>query len=126
MIEQRRYARAPLDSPASFSIKGQPGTREGLAKDISVGGMFIETTSPGGFGESVIVHVALPGANGPFALPGVVRWVRDGDAYPGSPCIEGGEPVPESHADWCSGAYVAFLAFLLEEGPNASDFRSNL
>lgn len=78
MIEQRRYARAPIDSPASFSIKGTPGKREGLAKDISIGGMFVETTAPAAFGAEVIIMLALPGANGPVALPGVVRWVRDG------------------------------------------------
>ena len=78
MIEQRRYARAPVDSPASFSVKGAPDKREGLVKDISIGGMFIETTTPAGFGADVIVHMSLPGANAPVALPGVVRWVRDG------------------------------------------------
>ena len=78
MIEQRRYARAPINSPASFSLKGKTGKGAGLAKDISVGGMFIETTAPAAFGAEVIVHVDLPGANDPVDLPGVVRWVRDG------------------------------------------------
>lgn len=78
MIEQRRYARAPLDKPASFSIKGETGAREGIAKDIAVGGMFIETSAPASFGANVIIHVELPGQEGPVALPGVVRWVRDG------------------------------------------------
>ena len=78
MIEQRRYARAPINSPASFSVKGKTGKNEGLAKDISVGGMFIETAAPASFGADVIVHVVLPGAADMVALPGVVRWVRDG------------------------------------------------
>ena len=78
MIEQRRYARAPIDSPATFSVKGKPAQEKGLAKDISVGGTFIETLAPAAFGAAVIVHLTLPGADGPSALPGVVRWVRDG------------------------------------------------
>jgi Tfp pilus assembly protein PilZ len=78
VIEQRRYARAPINSPASFSVKGKPGKAEGLAKDISVGGTFIETTAPAGFGADVIVQLMLPGADDMVALPGVVRWVRDG------------------------------------------------
>ena len=78
MIEQRRYARAPINTPASFSMKGAAGKTEGLAKDISVGGTFIETTAPAAFGADVIVHVVLPGATDLVALPGVVRWVRDG------------------------------------------------
>lgn len=77
-VEQRRYARAPVNSPASFSIKGKPDKRQGLCKDISVGGMFLETDAPAGFGSDVIIHVTLPGSNDPVALPGVVRWVRDG------------------------------------------------
>lgn len=77
-IEQRRYARAPVNSPASFSIKGKAERGEGVCKDISVGGMFLETPSPAAFGADVIIQVALPGSNGPLALPGVVRWVRDG------------------------------------------------
>ncbi len=78
MIEQRRYARAPVNSSASFSVKGKAEKYTGFAKDISVGGMFIETTAPAAFGADVVVHVALPGANAPLDLPGVVRWVRDG------------------------------------------------
>jgi type IV pilus assembly protein PilZ len=78
VIEQRRYARAPINSPATFSIKGTSERRDGFAKDISVGGMFMEAESPANFGADVIVHITLPGGNGPVALPGVVRWVRDG------------------------------------------------
>jgi Tfp pilus assembly protein PilZ len=78
LIEQRRYARAPINCSASFSVKGKPDKREGLAKDISVGGMFVETATPASFGAEVIVHVKLPGGNDVAALPGVVRWVRDG------------------------------------------------
>jgi len=78
VIEQRRYARAPIDSPATFSVKGKPEKQDGLAKDISVGGTFIETTTPAAFGVEIILHVTIPGSDAPAALPGVVRWVRDG------------------------------------------------
>jgi Tfp pilus assembly protein PilZ len=78
VVEQRRYARAPINSPSAFSLNGKSEKTDGLVKDISVGGMFIETTAPAAFGSDVVVHVTLPGANDPLALPGVVRWVRDG------------------------------------------------
>jgi Tfp pilus assembly protein PilZ len=78
LIEQRRYARAPINSPASFSVKGRPARSEGLAKDISLGGTFIETATPAAFGADVIIHLVLPGSDDPVALPGVVRWVRGG------------------------------------------------
>lgn len=78
MIEQRRFARAPIDISLTFAIKGQPEQRQGVAKDISLGGLFIETTTPANFGADVVVTVKLPGAADTFALPGVVRWVRNG------------------------------------------------
>lgn len=78
MIEKRRYARVPLEKPASFVIKGEAGSRQGIAKDIAIGGMFIETTVPARFGADVIIHVELPGHDGTMSLPGVVRWIRDG------------------------------------------------
>ena len=76
MIEQRRYARAPINAPLSFSVKGKSEPAAGLGKDISLGGMFIETGSPAPFGAEVIVHVELPGSTEILALPGIVRWVR--------------------------------------------------
>ncbi len=78
MIEQRRHARAPINAQLNFFVKGQPERRDGLAKDISVGGMSIETSLAPRFGAEVIVHVELPGATEPLVLPGVVRWVRGG------------------------------------------------
>ena len=78
VVEQRRHARAPLNAAATFALKGKAEQRAGLAKDISVGGMFVETTAPAAFGADIVVTVTLPGSNDPAALPGVVRWVRDG------------------------------------------------
>jgi type IV pilus assembly protein PilZ len=78
VIEKRRYARAPFNIAAAFVVKGGSERHDGLAKDISVGGVFVETASPASFGAEVVVYVVLPGTTGEVALPGVVRWVRDG------------------------------------------------
>ncbi len=78
MIEQRKYARAPINTPLFFYVKGKDKELEGTGKDISVGGMAIETSTPAAFGAEVIVHVSLPGSDDVLALPGVVRWVRSG------------------------------------------------
>jgi type IV pilus assembly protein PilZ len=59
-------------------VKGETGAREGIARDIAVGGMFIETSTPARFGAEVIIHVELPGQDGAVSLPGVVRWLHDG------------------------------------------------
>lgn len=77
-VEQRRYARAPVEAAASFSLKGSPERRAGLCKDISIGGTFLETDSPASFGSEIVVHIVLPGSTTESALPGVVRWLRAG------------------------------------------------
>jgi len=59
-----------------FSRKGQSERVTGQSTDISLGGMFIETTQPAPFGAEIVVHVHVPGEPSAFALPGVVRWVR--------------------------------------------------
>ena len=80
MIEKRRYNRASIDLPVSFTVKGGDHAEHGIGKDISIGGIFIQTVAPAAFGAEVIVHVTLDAASGhaeAFALPGVVRWIRD-------------------------------------------------
>lgn len=80
MIEKRRHARSPIDLPVSFTVKGSESRGEGMGKDISIGGMFVETQAAAAFGSEVIVRVRLRTATGEqtFDLPGVVRWVRSG------------------------------------------------
>jgi hypothetical protein len=81
VIEKRRYARAPIDMPVAFAPKGGGHSGSGIGKDISIGGMFVETDAPATFGAEVVVRVRLrTTARGEqeFALPGVVRWVRSG------------------------------------------------
>ena len=76
VFENRRYSRAPLNVPAEFVAKGGKDRVAGNAKDISVGGMFLETSQPLGHNAALVVHVMLPGEKAPFALPGIVRWTR--------------------------------------------------
>jgi hypothetical protein len=78
VIEQRRHTRCPIDVPVTIQPKGEEGTLDGIAKDISIGGMSIETSNPAEFGAAVVIRVRLPTSKGELALPGVVRWVRGG------------------------------------------------
>ena len=81
MIEKRRYARAAIDMPVQFAVKGGAGSASGIGKDISIGGIFIETDAPAAFKAEVIVRVRLRTPSNDdrdFDLPGVVRWVRSG------------------------------------------------
>lgn len=80
-MEKRRHARASIDLPVSFAVKGAAGHGQGIGKDISIGGMFIQTDSAASFGAEVSVRVRLrtpAGGEQDFDLPGVVRWVRNG------------------------------------------------
>jgi type IV pilus assembly protein PilZ len=75
-LELRRFTRAPLEQPLEFQTKNGGRSSRGLAKDISVGGMFVQTDEPAPFGAEVIVHVTLPSDAKELRLPGVVRWTR--------------------------------------------------
>jgi hypothetical protein len=48
----------------------------GVGKDISLGGMFIQTNLTVRFGEHIVVHLILPGGKREMVLPAVVRWGR--------------------------------------------------
>lgn len=75
-MEFRRFTRAPLEQPMEFTQKNADGRSKGLARDISVGGMFVQTEAPAAFGAEVIVYITLPSDPKEMRLPGVVRWKR--------------------------------------------------
>ncbi len=76
-MELRRTPRAPIDLLVEFAPKSQETDRRGgRAKDISLGGMFVETSDPPAFGTEVIVELTLPGQAASFILLGVVRWTH--------------------------------------------------
>jgi type IV pilus assembly protein PilZ len=79
VVELRRHQRAPLDVALEFVAKGSTERASGRARDISVGGMFVVTDTPLPFGADLVVHLTLPGQRSPFALPGVVRWSKNGE-----------------------------------------------
>jgi type IV pilus assembly protein PilZ len=74
VIELRRYARAPLDVAVEFTPSGKTERVPGRATDISLGGMFIETTAALPHHAQLVVHITMPGQSAPFALPAKVRW----------------------------------------------------
>jgi type IV pilus assembly protein PilZ len=81
VIEKRRYSRAAIDLPVLFVRKGEERWAGGTGKDISIGGIFIETDAVAPFAAEIVVRVQMKTASGglaDFDLPGVVRWVRDG------------------------------------------------
>jgi type IV pilus assembly protein PilZ len=53
-------------------------TVNGLSKDISVGGMFIESDAQLAFGTQVSIVLRLPNTKADSRLPGIVRWLKPG------------------------------------------------
>lgn len=74
-MDLRRHSRVPFSESVTFLRKGSDDRQAGTSRDLSLGGMFVETSTPAPFGSEIVVHVKLPGQAQPFALPGVVRWV---------------------------------------------------
>ena len=77
-MEFRRFTRAPLEQPLEFVQKNSDSRAKGLAKDISVGGMFVQTETPATFGSDVVVYIVLPSDPKEVRLPGIVRWKAPG------------------------------------------------
>jgi type IV pilus assembly protein PilZ len=75
--EQRRHFRKPTDLAVQFHVGDGP-RRPGLCRDFSLGGMHIDATETAPFGANVTVHVQLGDAHSHSALPGIVRWVKEG------------------------------------------------
>ncbi len=73
---RRLYMRAPLGAAVEFSAEVDEFlfSMEGVAKDISLGGMFIETDIPCLFGERVVACLNLPRSRHRLTLPATVRW----------------------------------------------------
>lgn len=77
MEEKRVHARAPID--IAVACKTPEGvSASGVAKDISVGGVYIESEKTFEFNTQLTIHISLPGTNGELALPAVVRWSKPG------------------------------------------------
>lgn len=76
MYEKREYPRTPIDADITCEIDGE--SYNALAKDISLGGMFIEAEIVPAFGAKIQIVCRLPGMQSDSSLPAVVRWVKPG------------------------------------------------
>ena len=76
-MELRRFQRAPLNRAVLFAPKDDDAFSDGLAVDISLGGMFVTSDFPAPFGVEVTIHITLEEGGAELVLPGIVRWTRD-------------------------------------------------
>ncbi len=77
MHDKRAHARVPLSVQVACEVVGA-GAIQGQAKDISIGGMFIESEATVTFGTEVTIVLLLPKGKAASRLPGVIRWIKPG------------------------------------------------
>lgn len=77
MTEHRLHPRKPTQLPVAFEVSG--GERVvATCRDISLGGMFIETAAPAPYGAQVVVYLGLPGLRDEAIIKSTVRWTARG------------------------------------------------
>jgi len=75
--DKRVHQRVPVN--VSMACEYEDGLQfDAFAKDISVGGMFLEAEEQPSFGTQLTIVGLLPGAKKAVRLPAVVRWVKPG------------------------------------------------
>jgi hypothetical protein len=73
--DNRVHPRVPINVTVTCEQVG--GTSfEAFAKDISVGGMFLQSEDAPDFGTDLIIVAMLPGAKKVVRLPAIVRWAK--------------------------------------------------
>jgi len=75
--DKRVHPRVPVVADVACEVSGGAAIL-GRAKDISVGGMFIESEASVSFGTEVSIVLRLPNAKADLRLPGVIRWLKPG------------------------------------------------
>ncbi len=73
--EQRKNLRSNLEAQVSCEIDGR--TFVGISKDISRGGMFVQTLSKVEVGSHLKLEFTLPMMSLPMNLEGRVVWIRE-------------------------------------------------
>ena len=77
MDDKRTHPRVTVDLAVSCEPKNGAAF-PGVARDISIGGMFVEAAEQVPFGTDITIVLRLPGLKADSRLPGVVRWSKPG------------------------------------------------
>lgn len=77
MHDKRSHPRVPLRADVTCEVAGGVSIL-GSAKDISVGGMYIESETAVTFGTEVSIVLRLPNTKADVRLPGTIRWLKPG------------------------------------------------
>jgi type IV pilus assembly protein PilZ len=76
--DKRASARLPVNLDVEFvnRVGEWESPRTGTCRNLSVGGMFIETSAPLPFDSRIAVYLKVEGAPGPIGLHANVRWTN--------------------------------------------------
>jgi hypothetical protein len=74
--EKRRHPRVVINLPISCEVADGTGF-QAKARDVSVGGMFVEAAIAPAFGTQLTIIGNFPGRAG-MRIPAIVRWVSPG------------------------------------------------
>jgi type IV pilus assembly protein PilZ len=77
VTEHRQHPRKSLVCPVAFQVGTAPRV-DASCRDISLGGMFIETEQPAPYGAEVVIHISLPGLREEATIRSTVRWTKRG------------------------------------------------
>src|ERR1700722_5836506 len=72
--EQRSGYRVAMQVVVEVTAADRGNSFEGVSRDLSLGGMFVETTTPSLFGARVQLVFPRPRPARPLLVPGTVRW----------------------------------------------------
>lgn len=75
MRDHRQHPRKSVQSVVAFQLDGGPRV-EANCRDISLGGMFIETSLAAPFGAPVTLYILLPGMRQEIPIRATVRWTK--------------------------------------------------
>jgi type IV pilus assembly protein PilZ len=73
VTENRKHPRKLIASEVAYQV-GAGERIEARCRDLSLGGMFIETPAPPPYGTAVRVFMQLPGLQTETAVDAIVRW----------------------------------------------------
>jgi uncharacterized protein (TIGR02266 family) len=73
--DHRHHPRREVHPPVAFR-RGDGPRIDAACDNISLGGMFIETSQPAPFGAEVQVFLMLPGLKQEVTIKAVVRWTK--------------------------------------------------
>ncbi len=75
MRDHRQHPRKSVQSVVAFQLDGGPRV-EAACRDISLGGMFIETPLSAPFNAPVTLYILLPGMKQEVSIRATVRWTK--------------------------------------------------